>query len=207
MINVTLVEKVEQTDQTDPLHRTFYGWDEHASVEENWRNNRGYWAVGARASRESYLLFSHKGTVVMAAEVTDVLDAEGKPGRKVFEGEPLTEGHSVYDAYVGKPAPERARGARNPITYIDSEVGGWPCGCGCGTEIHAGQFVRGHEQTALHNRVAKIGTIPEFLRWFDDIHTGGKPAPVQAVTMRADGRIDLTTYPDGRVTMTFTPAA
>lgn len=36
---------------------------------------------------------------------------------------------------------------------------------------------------------------------------GGKPALIQATTMRADGRIDVTTYPDGRVMMTFTPAA
>lgn len=40
---------------------------------------------------------------------------------------------------------------------FDSTVGGWPCGCG--EEIYAGEFVRGHEQTALHQRVAQIGTI------------------------------------------------
>lgn len=61
----------------------------------------------------------------MAAEITDVVDAEGKPGRKVFKGNPLKPGDPVYEAYVEKDAPERARGARNPITYIDSDIGGW----------------------------------------------------------------------------------
>lgn len=208
MIHITLVAKVEQTDPADPLCRTFYGWDEHASVEENWRNNCGYWAVGARASRESYVLFSHNRKVVMAAEITDVVDAEGKPGRKVFKGNPLKPGHPVYEAYVERDAPERARGARNPITYIDSDVGGWLCGCGCGTEIYSGEFVRGHEQTALHQRVSKIGTIPEFLRWFDAIQAGDQPnGPKRGTTVCADGHIEMTTHSDGRIALTFTPAA
>ncbi len=58
---------------------------------------------------------------------------------------------------------------------FDSTVGGWPCGCGCGEEIFSGEFVRGHEQTALHQRVAQIGTIPEFLRWFDAVRAGAEP--------------------------------
>jgi hypothetical protein len=35
--------------------------------------------------------------------------------------------------------------------------------------------VRGHEQTALNQRVAQIGTIPEFLRWFDAVRAGSEP--------------------------------
>ena len=83
--------------------------------------------------------------------------------------------HPVHQAYVGQPTPDSAR-VRNPVTYFDSTVGGWPCGCGCGDEIYAGEFVRGHEQTALHQRVAQIGTIPEFLRWFDAVRAGTEPA-------------------------------
>jgi hypothetical protein len=58
---------------------------------------------------------------------------------------------------------------------FDSTVGGWPCSCGCGEEIFVGEFVRGHEQTALHQRVTQIGTIPEFLRWFDAVRAGAEP--------------------------------
>jgi hypothetical protein len=37
------------------------------------------------------------------------------------------------------------------------------------------QLARGHEQSALHQRVAQIGTIPEFLRWFDAVRAGTEP--------------------------------
>ena len=113
--------------------------------------------------------------IVMAARIERIIDAPGKPGRKIIEGEPLPEDHAVYQAYVGQPTPPSAR-VRNPVTYLVSTVGGWPCGCGCGEEIFAGEFVRGHEQTALHQRVAQIGTIPEFLRWFDAVRAGTEPA-------------------------------
>ncbi len=206
MLHITLADMAPTHDPTDPLKRDFSGWDLRRSTMENWDNNRAYWVLGARAERESYVLFSHRGTVVMAAQIDGIVDASGKPGRKIMEGTPLSRGHPVHDAYVAKSAPERARGARNPITYIDSNVGGWRCGCGCGAEIFAGEFVRGHEQTALHQRVAKIGTIPEFLRWFDAVHGGAEPATgVQpAMTLSRDGRLDLTVDEDGRVTLRFT---
>lgn len=208
MLHITLTARTLQDDGNDPLQREFYGWGEHESIERNWANNRGYWVLGARAERESYLLFSHCGVVVMAAEIGGIVDAAGKPGRKIIEGAPLREGHPVHDAYVGQPSPARARGARNPITYIESQVGGWYCRCGCGTEIFSGEFVRGHDQTALHQRVAKIGTITEFLRWFDAVHAGAKPATgVQSpMTLSRDGRLDLTASEGGRVTLSFTPA-
>ena len=103
----------------------------------------------------------------------DIIDAPGKPGRRIIEGRLLDDDHPVHRAYVGRPTPDSAR-VRNPVTYLDSEVGGWPCGCGCGTEIFVGEFVRGHEQTALHQRVARIGTIPEFLRWFDGLYSAAQ---------------------------------
>ena len=154
MLHITLTTKTLANDPADPLRRTFYGWGQQDSIEENWGNNRGYWVLGARAHRESYVLFSHNGRheVVMAARIDNIIDAPGKPGRKIIEGEPLPKDHPVHQAYVGQPTPDSAR-VRNPVTYFDSTVGGWLCGCGCGEEIFAGEFVRGHEQTALHQRV------------------------------------------------------
>ena len=113
----------------------------------------------------------------------------------------------MYQAYVGQPTPDSAR-VRNPVTYFDSTVGGWPCGCGCGEEIYAGEFVRGHEQTALHQRVAQIGTIPEFLRWFDAVRVGTEPAarmPAPAEVSQV-GQFDLSIGDDGSVRIQFTPA-
>jgi hypothetical protein len=208
MLHITLTTKALANDPTDPLHRTFYGWGQQDTVEENWQNNRGYWTLGARAHRESYVLFSHNQghQVVMAARIDKIIDAPGKPGRKIIEGTPLPEDHAVYQAYVGQPTPPSAR-VRNPVTYFNSTVGGWPCGCGCGEEIFAGEFVRGHEQTALHQRVAQIGTIPEFIRWFDAVRTGAEPAAhASALTaVSRTGQFDLSIDEDGSVGIHFSP--
>jgi hypothetical protein len=209
VLHIMLTDKKRSDDPADPLHRSFYGWGSQDSVEENWGSNRGYWVLGARASRESYVLFSHneRHEVVMAARIHKIIDAPGKPGRKIIEGEPLPEDHPVYRAYVGQPTPESAR-VRNPVTYFESTVGGWLCGCGCGEEIYAGEFVRGHEQTALHQRVAQIGTIPDFLRWFDAVRAGTGPATRAAASAEVSqaGQFDLSIGGDGSVRIQFTPA-
>lgn len=208
MLHITLTTKTPQNDPADPLGRTFYGWGDQDPIEKNWQNNRGYWVLGARAHRESYVLFSHneRHQVVMAARIDKIIDAPGKPGRKIIEGDPLPDDHPVYRAYVGQPTPPTAR-VRNPVTYFDSTVGGWPCGCGCGEEIFAGEFVRGHEQTALHQRVAQIGTIPEFLRWFDAVRAGAEPAAraVASAGINRTGQFDLSIDEDGSVRIHFTP--
>jgi len=209
VLHIMLTEKKRSDDPDDPLDRTFYGWDPQATIEENWGNNRGYWVLGARAGRESYVLFSSndRHEVVMAARIDALIDAPGKPGRKIIEGEPLPEDHPVYQAFVGRPTPDSAR-VRNPVTYFDSTVGGWPCGCGCGEEIYAGEFVRGHEQTALHQRVAQIGAIPEFLRWFDAVRAGTEPGartPAPTEVSQA-GQLDLSVGGDGSIRIQFTPA-
>ncbi len=209
MLHITLTTKAPQNDPADPLGRTFYGWGQQDAIEENWQRNRGYWALGAPAPPESYVLFSHneRHEVVMAARIDTIIDAPGKPGRKIIQGEPLPEDHPVYQAYVGQPTPPSAR-VRNPVTYFDSTVGGWPCGCGCGEEIFVGEFVRGHEQTALHQRVAQIGTIPEFLRWFDAVRAGTEPAAgsTAPATVSRTGQFDLSVGEDGSVRIHFAPA-
>ena len=208
MLHITLTTKTLSNDPADPLRRTFYGWGQQDIIEENWRNNCCYWVLGARAHRESYVLFSHKQQheVVMAARIDKIIDAPGKPGKKIIEGEPLPEDHPVYQAYVGQPTPHSAR-VRNPVTYFDSTVGGWLCGCGCGEEIFVGEFVRGHEQTALHQRVAQIGTIPEFLRWFDAVRAGAEPAAraTAPAPVSRTGQFDLSIGEDGSVRIHFTP--
>jgi hypothetical protein len=207
MLHITLAAKTPADDPTDPLQRTFYGWGEGDPVEQNWANNRGYWVLGARANRENYVIFSYNRVhrVVMAAEIDRIIDAPGKPGRKIIEGRVLAAGHPVHDRYVGEPTPPSAR-VRNPVTYLDSTVGGRLCGCGCGTEIFVGDFVRGHEQTALHQRVAKIGTIPDFLRWFDAVHAGLTPeAASRGASLSFEGSVNVTVAEDGSATITVKP--
>lgn len=51
--------------------------------------------------------------------------------------------------------------------YFESPFDTQQCRCGCGKPVVGGGFVRGHEQTALHDRVRQVGTITEFIDWFD----------------------------------------
>ncbi len=44
-----------------------------------------------------------------------------------------------------------------------------PRKCGRGGTAMGRDFLAGHDQTALHDRVKKIGTVAEFLDWFDDL--------------------------------------
>lgn len=205
-VHITLASPV-QLGSTDALGRTYFGYDPEKSAQENWLANRGDWVLGERATRERYVLFSSKEErkIVMAVEISAIVESPNVPGKKAIEGTLLESGHPVYERFVGEDQPESTR-VRNPVTYLDAAIGGWPCGCGCGTEIYAGEFVRGHEQTALHERVAKIGTIREFIQWFDAVQAGAVPTRPEATTITAEGHVELTVRPDGATSLTFTPA-
>jgi hypothetical protein len=208
-IHITLADKTDLKGTNNALGRAWFGWDPTSSNEGNWNANRGNWVLGKRAEKEAYALFSWVSTrkIVMAAEIHDIVDSPDVPGKKIIEGKLLDKGHPVYDEFLGQDQPESAR-VRNPVTYLDAPVGGWPCGCGCGTEIYAGEFVRGHEQTALHQRVAEIGTISEFLRWFDAVRAGDSSTrPYVATSVTLDGRLHLSVDSNGTTALTFTPDA
>src|SRR4051812_104087 len=71
------------------------------------------------------------------------------------------------DAYVGK----HAEGTRNPIRYEDSPFDLGACRCGCGAETKS-LFLPGHDQRAIHARIAQVGSVAAFLDWFDDTWSG-----------------------------------
>lgn len=208
MIHITLRKTTLANDPTDPLERTHSGWDENASIEANWNMNRGYYALGERADRQQYAALSYGGEVVMVAKIRRIVPAKGKPGKRIIVGDPLGPGEPIWDTFVGKPTPDKAVGVRNPITYIEEgRAFGRQCRCGCREIVFESDFVRGHDQTALHQRVSKIGTIREFLDWFDAIEDGGHAAiPSAPFSMAASGQIDLTVE-NGEVHLTFGPTA
>lgn len=158
----------------DPLNRSRYGYEPGMTPDEIYEANRGYYAIGTEAAaRERYAIFSGirsngERTVVLAVAINSITPVQvpGKPGRRTIEGRPLERGHPVHDTYVGKPI----EGARNPVVYFDSPFDLRECACGCGEQVSRSQFVPGHDQRALHERVARIGTVAEFIRWFDKIH-------------------------------------
>lgn len=47
------------------------------------------------------------------------------------------------------------------------------CLCGCGGQGED-TFLQGHDLRAVFNRVNRIGTVAEFIEWFDKIEEGFK---------------------------------
>ncbi|MFI9588175.1 hypothetical protein ACIHCQ_41795 [Streptomyces sp. NPDC052236] len=168
MIHITLGQMRYVNPDEDGLGRDHVGWDAHMDDAALFRANRGCWVLGERADREQYALLSFKNVVRQAIEIDRLVPVTG--GRRAIEGRFLEAGHPVYDAYVGQDQPVAP--ARNPVTYFESSHAARDCGCGCGAPVTLGWFLTGHDQKALHDRVAKIGTVHQFIEWFDRTHTG-----------------------------------
>lgn len=160
-------------DEPDELGRTRCGWREGMSDYELYEAARGSWVLGPQADREHYALVIHDNIVRQSIEIERVVETVND--RRAVEGKVLKPGHKVYDTYVGKPSPVAPQ--RNPIRYFDSPVGRKPCRCGCGKPVSAGDFAMGHDQTALHERIKQIGTVSEFLDWFDNLAEPFKKVP------------------------------
>jgi hypothetical protein len=163
MIQITLGKKKLVDPSTDPLNRSQIGWDETLTEQQLYDIARGTWATGRRAEQEQYAVVSGAGTIRQAIEIHNIID-DGV--RRTFEGHVLQPGDPVYDRYVGKPAPNGNQ--QNPITYFDSPIDHRTCACSCGTPINRGDFLPGHDQRAIHERIAKVGTVKDFITWFDD---------------------------------------
>jgi hypothetical protein len=170
VIHITLGGRIDMDPAEDPLRRMHRGWVQGMSDDDCYRSNRGRWVLGERADHERYALFSarHEGRklVRMAIEITAPAEDTGD-GRRALRGAILRPGHPVYDAYVGREAPVMTQ--RNPVAYIGSPLDGqMSCACGCGELIPLQRdFLPGHDQRAIHDRVAKAGGVRKFMEWFD----------------------------------------
>lgn len=165
MIHITLSDMKPVEPGDDFFGRTYVGWSPDMTDTQLYNANRGCWVLGARADREQYALLSAHGAVRQAIEIDRIVQAGN---RRAIEGKILTAGHPVYDAYVGKPSPIKP--VRNPVTYFDSPHAARLCACDCGEPVNLGYFLPGHDQKALHDRVSKIGTVHEFIQWFDETY-------------------------------------
>ncbi|MFD9539655.1 hypothetical protein [Streptomyces sp. NPDC060022] len=169
MIHITLGDMKSVEPEDDFLGRSVIGWSPGMTDDQLYEAGRGCWVLGARADRERYALLSAHGIVRQAIRIEGI--APAGPARRAIEGTVLKAGEDpVHDAFVGKPSP--VEGARNPITYFDSPHGARTCACGCDARVALGHFLPGHDQIALHKRVARIGTVYEFINWFDETHGG-----------------------------------
>lgn len=166
MIHITLGKMRYVDPEEDQMGRDHVGRDPNMCDEALFRANRGCWVLGERAEREQYALLSFEGKVRQAIEIGRLAPVAG--GRKAIEGRFLKKGDEVYDAYVGEDQPVSP--SRNPIAYFDSPHGARTCGCDCGAPVTRGWFLIGHDQKALHDRVSKVGTVRDFVNWFDSTY-------------------------------------
>ncbi len=190
MIIITLGPEKFIDPKDDELGRDRTGYKDTMSPQALYDANHGTWALGARANRERYALVQFQGTVVQAIEIKRVEPVAGRYAgretsrRSVIHGDILAEGHPVYDKYVNKASPIAPQ--RNPVGYFDAPEDHTPCLCGCGQPTPAGKdFQTGHDQTALHDRVGQIGSVKQFIDWFDATH--GYWPDVNVVFSHTDG--------------------
>jgi hypothetical protein len=174
MLHITLTPERPKDPQQDELGRDRVGFSPTMSQPALYDANHGCYKLGPRASKERYMLFSFEGIVRQAVEI-DFIErlTRGRTDRSVVHGSILRAGHPVFDKYVGKTSP--VQGMRNPVTYFEDEADGQPCRCGCGGSVSGRDFLAGHDQRAIHDRINQIGTVSEFLDWFDIVR-GNKPA-------------------------------
>lgn len=164
VLHITLGKERSVDPDVDELGRDRVGFSASMSPGALYDANHGCWKLGPRAQKERYMIVSFDGLVRQAIEIESI-EPVIRGNRSVVHGSILREGHPVHDKYVGKTSP--VQGVRNPVTYFDDDVDGRPCRCGCGGVATTGDFLPGHDQTALHARVKQIGTVAEFLDWFD----------------------------------------
>lgn len=172
MIVITLGPEKRLDPIEDDLGRDRVGYNPTMSPGALYDANHGTWHLGERANRERYVLVTFQGIVVQAIAINRVEAVSGayagreNSKRSVIHGDVLNQGHLVHDRYVDHPSPIPPQ--RNPVGYFDAPEDHTPCLCGCGEPTPAGKdFVAGHDQTALHDRVRRIGTVKEFIDWFD----------------------------------------
>ncbi|WP_157254850.1 hypothetical protein [Nonomuraea typhae] len=163
MIQITLGKKKLVDPGDDRLGRSQVGWEEGLSGDQLYVTARGAWVMGKKADHERYALISGAGVIRGGIEI-DGIEPAGE--RRAFVGRLLQPGHPVYDHYVGQEAPNGS--PQNPITYFPTSLDERVCACRCGTPITRGDFLPGHDQRAIHERIAKVGTVKDFLAWFDD---------------------------------------
>ena len=125
-----------------------------------------------RAATERFALITGMGKVLAVTEIEGVT----KHGDRIaLEGQPLAAGHSLYDAYIGRPDP-LANQSQNSITYGSlPEEGPFrirPCGCGCGggkpnaTSRPATSWKLSRRASAS----TSAGQLVALIQWIDKTH-------------------------------------
>ena len=168
-LNLKLDERKDVEAARDGMGRAWKGYDPNLTDQELFDQNCGVWVVGEKAKTERYATFSFEGQVVLAVELTGMHPVT-IPGtgaiKQILEGRVLPEGDPAREELMGT----LINSFRNPVSYIpDPPSSPRLCACGCHTPVPSGRlFVPGHDQKAIHERIAKRwGSARKFIEWFD----------------------------------------
>lgn len=174
MLNLNLREKFLVGPGTsvgeDPSdwNRNWAGFDPHASDSVNFNQNRGVYKIGPRGHRERIATMSVGHVIRIVAEIDHIEDVPLRSGgvKQAVVGHVLRRGHPDYDRLIDTAIEP----FRNPVRYLPDDNSNFGCMCGCGSELPPGRrWVPGHDQRALHDRVAEgWGSVERFIRWYDD---------------------------------------
>lgn len=111
----------------DPLGRAWCGYDDDATPEELWNQNRGdYFLDAGRIAAERWAALNYQGQVVLVAELDDpkhevLTNVPGRP-KKALLGHVLRRGNAIHDALIGTRV---TYDSRNSIQYgLDPSIGG-----------------------------------------------------------------------------------
>lgn len=147
------------------LPRRHAGWDPTMTDGEIYDAARGWWRLNARAEQERHALVLAGGQVRMAIAIRE-WRTEGD--RRAFAGDILGPGDPVHDKFVGKPDPATST-SRFPVLYLPDPLDASVCRCGCGETVARGEWVQGHEQRAIFDRIRAdfAGSVSRFIDWYD----------------------------------------
>jgi hypothetical protein len=163
-INFKLNPRAPLDRAKDDMSREWFGYDEKLSDQANYEQNRGIWFLGVQADRERYATFSFEGRVRIVVEIDHIETIPAKDpkerSRRAIVGRVLSAGDEAYDLMFDQEADHH----RNPMTYDQD----WQlCACGCERKTKR-RFVSGHDQRAIHDRIARQwGNTVGFIKWFD----------------------------------------
>lgn len=147
------------------LPRRHAGWDPTMTDGEVYDAARGWWRLNARAEQERHALVLAGEQVRMAIAIRE-WRTEGD--RRAFAGDILRPGDPVYDKFVGGGDPATST-SRFPVLYLPDPLDEATCRCGCGTTVARGDWVQGHDQRAIHDRIRADfgGSVSRFIDWYD----------------------------------------
>ncbi len=162
-----LVLKVELSQEVnpknDPLGRSEIGYRFDMTDAELFEATRGVWRLGKPAERETVALVTLHGEVLLVVEINRLVQF-ATTTRRAIEGRIVQPGEPLYDEWMGRMVT--VGHSRNPVAYLPNHPR--LCRCGCGLTVDgAHEFATGHDLKALQTRVKKIGSVAQFLDWFD----------------------------------------